>query len=750
MRGNRTGWSVVGIAVVSGFAAMQAEAKTFDESYAAAVKNNPTGVIFEIKLPQKTFRMGEVIPIDLTFSSTAKERWQIDGGLHDRSGRMSEDTYRLDPADGAHDPLEGYFEGGIFGGGLRQMPILTDKPHVMHFDLNEWQRIDRPGKYRLYVSSFRLTDQSQKPEQRRTVAAASNILEFEVLPPDEKWQREQLAEIIAAIDTAQGEKARSAARRLRFLGTSECALELARRFNGSENDVNYMFGLYGLRDRPAAIRAMRQRFVAPDQPVTGMYLQTLGHLEALQADGTTRPASTTPDAYAAWWKQRQKRREAATNQAAGDLVEEIAKKVGRAKAVSVYTSLAMQRSLPEPQRQTLRAILPEVFMDLPLDWQCDALENRWDAIRSPGMLPVLLRLYQQPPKARQSDWHDAATLIDWCLRRTYELNPERVRPLILAALKDPRGKLKSRSMRSLLLALPDQTLPELDENWAAALEQDHSLDGQDLLSRLIARYGTDKPLPRIKAFYAKAPGRWACDMQASLLAYFLRVEPAYGQEQVRTCLAARGKNYSRCWASLLQDVSQRIWTPELETVCIEALLDPEAEVVQSAAAALAEHASTPTKEKMLAALAVPWTPAPPRKEDSLQPKNPREAREYALVHAITTARAWLLADEEMDHLKTLLTSADAKEALARHREARKGKITIQLQTFDSGESQAYLLDEDLRTLAALEAKMLQFPKGTVFTLAKDDSDNKDPIHSALRAWAKQHGLTIDNAAIREP
>ncbi len=721
-------------------------AQTFDELHAAAAKNNPAGVTFEIKLSRNTFRMGEVIPVELAFSSTEKERWQLDGGLYDRCGRMSEEAYWLDPADAAHDPIAEFFEDTfVFGGGLRGMPILTGQPHVMRFDLNEWQRIDRPGKYRLYVTSYRLTDQSRKPEQRKTEAIISNLVAFEVLPADEKWQREQLAQIIAVLDPAGGEKAQAAARRLRFLGTPECALELARRFNGSQNDGDYMFGLYGLRDRPAAIQALRRGLTAPDQPVTGMYLQTLGHLEALLADGTAQPPATAPNAaIAARWGQRLKRRRAATSQAAGELFRAIGKKLARAKAVSAMTLLEARRSLPKPQREALRAIVAEVFADLPLGQQCDALNYQWGAIRSPGMLPVLLGLYRQPPK---SPPQSVAALVDGCLRRAYELDPDRVRPLVLAALKDPRGKFNWPSMRSLLV-LTDRTLPELEENWVAALERDDH--NQDLYSRLIARYGTDKWLPRVKAFYAQAPGRWACDVQEGLLAYFLRVEPAYGQEQVRFCLAARGGRSSRCWAGLLQDVSRRIWTPELETVCTEALDDPEAEVVQSAAAALAEHASSPAKEKMLAALAAPWTPAPVREGDVLQPKNPREARQCAVVHALTTARAWLLTDAEMGRVERLLTSAGAKDVLARHREARHGKIAVQLPALDSGESQAILLGEDLGSLAALQAKMLQFPKATVFTLVGNGSGDKDPARSALRAWAKQQGLTIDKITVSEP
>ncbi len=150
--------------------------------------------------------MGEVIPLEFAFSSSEKGRWKLDGGLYDRSGRLSEDASCLDPSDGACDPLAGYWEGGIFGGGLRQMPILADQPQIMNFDLNEWWRIDRPGKYRLYVLSSRLTDMNQKSEQHNAMAVVSNIVAFDVLAADKEWEREELAQIAKAIDAAPGRK----------------------------------------------------------------------------------------------------------------------------------------------------------------------------------------------------------------------------------------------------------------------------------------------------------------------------------------------------------------------------------------------------------------------------------------------------------------------------------------------------------------------------------------------------------------
>ncbi len=238
--------------------------------------------------------MGETIPIELAFSSSEPGRWKLDNAQSDRSGRVHEEVYHLDPADGAVDPLREYFEQGTMGGGLYSTPTLTTQPQILHFDLNEWHRIDRPGKYRLYATSSRLQDETRNvPGQRGQVLVDSNLVEFEVLPADEQWQRDQLARATKTLATGgAGDEARQAIRRLRFLATPEVAPELARHFNGSNRsalDWECMFGLFAVRDRAAAIRAMRQRLVAPDQPVTAMYLRALGQLETWAAGAARAP-----------------------------------------------------------------------------------------------------------------------------------------------------------------------------------------------------------------------------------------------------------------------------------------------------------------------------------------------------------------------------------------------------------------------------------------------------------------------------
>ena len=110
---------------------------------------NPEGLLFTVRLKddKKQFQMGELIPLELSFSSSKPETFTLDAATYDRSGRLFCDGFVLDRRDGVIDPLADYFHsaGFMMIGGLRSIPVLTEKPHVISADLNEWQRVENPG-----------------------------------------------------------------------------------------------------------------------------------------------------------------------------------------------------------------------------------------------------------------------------------------------------------------------------------------------------------------------------------------------------------------------------------------------------------------------------------------------------------------------------------------------------------------------------------------------------------------------------
>ncbi len=720
-------------------------ADPFADEQAKAAAANPKDVAFTISLPAATFHAGEPIPVNLSFSSTAAGKYKVDGGLYDRSGRMSEDAYLIDPVDGTVDPLKAFFENGAFmGGGIRQVPVLNEKPFTMRFELNEWIRFDRPGKYRLYVNSSRVQDAAGDGQQRLP-RAASNLVTFEVLPADAEWSRQELAEIVKTLDTATDQAViRAAARRLRFLGTRETAPELARRFNGSPCDWDYMLGLVGHPDLPAATDAVIAQIAQPDFPVTGMYVRAAALLKTM-AEPRTRPAATTgPADMTAFYQAQRDRMTAATAKVFDQLLAALDAKQGRALAVSMLTLLETPESLNAEQRARLSAKFPAVFASLPLDRQCEALESRWSLVRSPAILPVLLEAYRNPAKDDSNSSDRQSMLRDACLRRAYELDPVKVRPMVLEAIAKPAGRFHRFSYKSLL-RLPEATLPEMNDSFTARLNAGSGDIDFELTLNLIHRYGTADLLLAMREAYGDKTGRWACSIQASFIAYFLRVDPAYGIKCFQENLAARGDDHWQCCRRQFGDVSTLIWVPQLEPLAIDALTDPELEVIQSAAGALGQFASPAAKEKLFAALAAEWTAAPADPKQGYNVENPAERRETAIAGALLNAHGWELSDDELKRLDLLCHGEGIKQDIESYRTSRKGPIMIDLATYDGVELRARLFSLDFRTVEELGKKLQQFPPGTVFTLRSyqgDVADDAEPARIELRKWAKTHDVTI--------
>lgn len=229
------------VLICSSFAAVSAR-DAFIRENKTKQANNPDGLSFTIRLKnnQTKFHHGEAITLELSFASSKPQKFRFDAATYDRSGRLDLDRFVVDRRDEVVDPLYDYFNSEFMlwmAGGLRGIPDLTDKPYVITAELNEWLRFDKPGPYRLYVVSHRIkSDAGHHP-------VFSNVVEFEILPRDNKWANQKLNESISALSKRSAER-RAACRALRFLGTTAAATRCANDFVARINPSHRITSLY--------------------------------------------------------------------------------------------------------------------------------------------------------------------------------------------------------------------------------------------------------------------------------------------------------------------------------------------------------------------------------------------------------------------------------------------------------------------------------------------------------------------------
>src|SRR5262245_14752669 len=254
----------------------------FIAQHRQAVKKNPEGVSFTLRIhgDSTRFRQCEIISVEYSFATSLRKTYKLFDQSHDRSGRVHLDKFILDHRKGVVDPLGDYLHPGSSMGGIAGDSTLGRKPEILVRDLNQWLRFDQPGKFRLYVTSPRIRKKGEKTSERYA-EITSNIVEFEILPRDADWEKQEFQKIIRLLDSpAEFHDPFLGCYRLRYFNTESAASEMIRRYGSlpDECDHEFSFGLIGSPHRAFIVKEMERRLAAPDQIVSFRYLSELTHL----------------------------------------------------------------------------------------------------------------------------------------------------------------------------------------------------------------------------------------------------------------------------------------------------------------------------------------------------------------------------------------------------------------------------------------------------------------------------------------
>jgi HEAT repeat protein len=555
---------------------------------------------------------------------------------------------------------------------------------------------------------------------------------------------------------------------LRFLNTEAAASAMIRRFGLDVCWYEFSFGLIGSPHRAFIMKEMERRLEAPDQPVSDGYLHTLSHIAAAsqQKEQLPSPGERPGDeqqgkAAIEAWRKRGDSKQKLQIQYTERLISALPRKQGKARAISLHTSLERvwnnsRQSRPVLnlvnlsgptggyQSEMIKKLAPEIiaaFDDLPVRIQTGLLGYRWNQLAAPAMLPVLRRIInEKPANDRSNEVRDLKSL---ALRRLYELAPDEGRKLIIEELRRPDPSVNSATLR----LLADETLPELDETLVENLQRADPF----VLSELIERYATASALARVRAFYGNKVGQRGCSYQSSLLAYFLRVDPAMGIELVKQELGARGPEYTHCYASLLVDVAKLRTTPELEALAIEHLDDPDPEVVVNAASMLGQYGEPEAEEPLWQRLEKwlqDWKGRGeqlPRNFDSSHPNFWHQQVGRALRKALSQSPAWLLDREKLGKLRQSILDKDELEQFDHQVGDLSGAIGITFHPRDDGWGTALVAHYPCHSFSALKMKLGQFPKNTAFiwNSSAQDRPEAERIYSDLKTFLESRGMKLE-------
>ncbi|HWC98721.1 MAG TPA: hypothetical protein VG456_18305 [Candidatus Sulfopaludibacter sp.] len=763
-------------------------ASTFEERHQSAAARNPADLLFVLHTAgkQTAFHQGERIPIVLAFSSSSTDKYKLDSATYDRSGRLRSEEYVLD-RDDAPDPLADYFGSGVIGGmagGIRGMPVLGPEPVDVELSLNDWFRFDRPGHYRVFVKSRRITREALPGETTDGhlvgVVPVSNILEFDILPADAAWEAAKLAGIQGVFDTpgSAGEKPpkgigvpyqaetaeyRRAVQELSYLGTTGAVRLILVRARMEEGQIDSL-GLIRSPHR-AFVEAELDRFLTdPETVITQWDVRLRALLDYVKK--YPEPALPLSDAAAMptdWGKirrilePRQAEFEAMVKARAVALIPAVARKSGQARESSAE---AMAALAPESAKAALlvppddfgmsRADLIARFPQLPAKWQAELLGKKWALVRGPEMVDVLLNFIRNyPAEAPEMStaynlWHGASNLPESALARIDQLSPEAARRVLLADVASATPRFAAYAM----LKLEPQSFSSADATFKSSLEAH-----RDTAMPLIAHFGSTALIEAVHDRFPH-PETLPCAMEEPVLLYFLRISPEEGARLLKQSMAARERR--GCYRVLLGGLSSRLWNGAFEKQSLASLDDPDPEVAASAAQALAARGSAAV-EPLLWRRLEQWSEKWRGKAADLRsnpitgtgPNGGDDNLGSALNDAISSATAWLLDEPRKRRLVALCIDDVCRQ---RWDAPHSGPITVKAANGGAIYGLKFQVDDyQAATLDAVRAKLTQYPTGTRFQwCAAPDNDpfdqfipeEKGEMYASLVQFLAARGMTL--------
>ena len=697
---------------------------------------------------QREFHIGETIPIQLSFSSAVKDRYQVNMAQYDRSGRMEYEHFSVSPENGAVDPLANR-PGGI-GGGITGFKFLSAEPWAITLSLNEWLRFTRPGEYRLAVTSRRVGMKDPSTALGESpVTARADPVKLRIVPATRAWQRAVFDEAVASLErprpvTSQGfqppdRSRRQALETLRFLGTPDALRELAKRMRGEDlggADYACMMGLLFSPEPDVARSALDDALADPDHPIAGIFFETLQGIRSAPEDRGSH-----------WREDRQKALE--------ELIAVLPSKRGQALSVSLSTAIHEVWNGAALPKQTVTRLVQQVmamFDQLPEREQTMLLSHGWDESVGPALLPVVRRYaqaYRDFPSMRGSPAYESLQLGEKALRRWHELDPSGARPAIIKEITRPRPRFDA----GVLGVLPEATLPEVDSALAEHFMATDDLDASAHLASLIARYATDAILPEVLGKLDGLIGRWACASQDSILAYVLRVSPEQARPRIERAIAARGEGFTACNRYLLGTIPQIHYDPMLEEIGIRSLADPDPQVAISAATMLGKFGSA-AAERALWERYASWSAQWKGREGELavlfaegvDDRIYQLGRGESLMQALATGQSWLLDETGLQRLSRMTSVQRLRDSLDRHVKAWEQR-PLGIALSDTGPPlgfRAQVAQYELHDMGALEEKLSQFPSGTEFVLriSPPAFPASDEAAARVRAFLGAHGMVV--------
>ena len=691
------------------------------DPWSALRAKSPPGIVVTMRLLREgSYRQSELIRAEVSYPGPdlgqpqppPTEIWSSYGFLLDPAASCGTLAYPCFPSA----PM---MMNGDFSGLMPRSPVIS---------LNAWLPSMPPGRYRVAALARKQVRSPGGPYGYADPAqySVSNTIELEIVAASQAWVAQTIAASVAALKGAeprtneQYEARRAAASQLRFLDTPaawRASLELLPAEEGT-----LLPGLLATSQPSRVCELMQSGIAAPGQAVSSYYIDHLGrvcataHLPAPGADQTQ------------YWDQWSKYWQSAMDNAGTALAAGVPAKQGEAKAIAFQTLMERAQQGPGPQRPAwVPALQSEFIKSYPTlngRWQRQLLSFYASALRSRDLIPLLESVLDG---WKPGDYYEAP---HEALASLNEIDPALAQARIVAELKKDRTWLDAPQ----LALLPSGAAHITDDELIAALGGAQLAGGWNPLLRMtaLAKYATPGALPRVKAIYESQ--HESC--QPELMAYFVRVDPAYADRIFHSHPWDMQAEPPACTVRYFDRTPRIAMGPVLEKYMTAYLMHRTVNIKKTAAQSLGRFgspAALPPLWDVFRYFHDYWK----GKVAELERNGEGIGLEMELRKAIARGRHWLATDSDLRTIESLCVSGRCVQETREDLGAWRKPLRLELRGPAKANVAQYY---EFESLADIEEKLGQFPKGTQFALTA--AGNAGETAAEIRRFAAVRGLTL--------
>ena len=712
---------------------------------------NPPGIELSLRLVEPhSYRESELIRAEIRFPGRSfalaqqppREQWQFDGFL-------------LDPAGDCGSPARPCFASMILGFDQSEPTLrLGQASGPMAVSLNNYLPWLRPRHYRTAVLVRKLVMTYRGPASTTygyadpPQYAISNAVEIEVTAATEAWVKQTIANSAATLSGPEAnkpeayEKRKAAAEQLRFLDVPDSWSASLALLPTEENIL--VQGLAATREPARVCELMQEAVPTPMQAVSSYYLRGMAqtcaraNLPAAPPYAPPKPGEKPPEPTAEqtqYWRKHQEYEQGVIEKANAGLAASIVRKQGEAKAIAFQTLMErVQQVHANGKGKPLPAWLPAVTGEFTKSYakiegfrQRQLLGLYAGTLRSRDMIPLLESAMDA---WKPGDYYEAS---HEALQNLNAIDPAGAQARIVGELAKERTWLDSPELEMLPASVAGFTDEALIEALAAA----QRAGGWNVGLRMtaLAKYASPQALPRIKAIYESQKDR----CQPELMAYFVRVEPAYADGVFHSHPWDIRIAPPRCTAQYFQRTPPIAMGPGLERYMTAYLVQGDVPLKKIAAQQLGRYGSP-------AAVGALWEAF--RYFHDYWKGKPAELtqngeEEVGLRNAIARGTHWLATEADLRTIESLCISERCVDETEQDLDAWRPPLKIEVSGWPGVGTRGQVAQyHGIESIEALEEKLGQFPKGTQFVLMADGDGVDGAATVRLRNYAAAHGLTV--------